>query len=234
MRIHEVIPPHIDENEIMEGRLKDLAVSGIAAASLAGAVHNAHKFDNTHDGPAPKGSVSYSIDLPEPKAQPYIAPMPQNDEGDYDAQEDTLRTIAKAIAKKYRVSESLVNDIVILAHKYEDPVFPKAIDILAVIAVESSFNPEAVSQLRHDPARGLMQVRPGVWGLDVSDLDNIENQIQIGARILKRYYARTKNPESALQAYNVGITNYKRGVKNPRYLQKIHAAREYIANLTQT
>jgi soluble lytic murein transglycosylase-like protein len=232
MRVNEVIPPNIDENEIMEGRLKDLAMTGIATASLAGAVHNAHKFDDTHDGPAPKNTTTYSIELPKAQTSPYVEPEMRYDaEDEYDGTEDSLRDVARSIAKKYRVSEDLVNDIVILAHKYEDEEFPKAIDILAVIAVESSFNPQAVSQLRRDPARGLMQVRPGVWGLDVSDLDNIENQIRIGSEILKRYYVRTKNPESALQAYNVGITNYRKGVKNPRYLQKVNTVRQYLASV---
>lgn len=224
------------DGQVMEGRFRNAAFAGITAASLAGAVHNAHKFDDTHDGPAPKNTITRAIDLPTPKISSYVEPEIQYDaEDEYDGTEDNLRDVARAIAKKYRVSENLVNDIVILAHKYEDAVFPKAIDILAVIAVESSFNPTAVSQLRRDPARGLMQVRPGVWGVDISDLDNIENQIRIGTRILKRYYARTQNPDSALQAYNVGITNYRKGIKNPRYLQKVNTARQYLASyMTRT
>ena len=57
-------------------------------------------------------------------------------------------TLAKNIAEKYRVSEDLVQRVVSLAYKYQDPEFPKAKDILAIISVESSFDPNSKSGLK--------------------------------------------------------------------------------------
>lgn len=128
--------------------------------------------------------------------------------------------LAKMLAKKYRVSEELVQEVVDLAYKYESPDFPKAIDILAIIGVESSFDPSAKSQLKHDPAVGLMQVRPGIWNIKPSDLATVEQQIKHGSQILSHYYKKLGNAEDAVQAYNIGITNFNRGRRNERYVSK--------------
>jgi len=219
-------------DEVMEGRVKDYAMAGIAAASLAGAVSNSHRLQNDHERVYGPETTSQSIELPGPSAQhnPDEYEALQKSDEEYETGEPELEKLAGAIAKKYRVSQNMVNDIVALAHHYEDDVFPKAIDILAVIAVESSFNPRAVSQLRRDPARGLMQVRPGVWGIDPNDLATIEQQIRAGAKILKHYYQKTKSAEGALHAYNMGITNYRRGKTNPRYVNKVDIAKRYFAS----
>ena len=76
---------------------------------------------------------------------------------------DQLRRdqLVRKIAKEYRVDRELIANVVDLAFEYEHSEFPKAADILAVIGVESSFDPSSVSQLKQDPARGLMQIRPG-------------------------------------------------------------------------
>ena len=107
-----------------------------------------------------------------------------------------------------------------MAFKYEDETFPRAEHILAVVGIESSYNPASVSRLRHDPARGLMQVRPGVWNIDPSELQNIEGQIKHGAEILRLYHQKLKDEDDAVQAYNIGFTNFRRGQTNPRYLNK--------------
>lgn len=128
--------------------------------------------------------------------------------------------LARNIASEYRVDLDLVQQIVDTAFRLEDKEFPKAADILAIIGVESSFNPNSRSSLRHDPAIGLMQVRPGIWDLKPSDLASIEDQIKHGAHILKRYYRKTGSAEDAIQAYNLGITSFRRGDRNPRYVAK--------------
>lgn len=128
--------------------------------------------------------------------------------------------LVQAVMSKYNIDKQLADDIVALAHKYEHPKFPTAKDILAVVGIESSFRPEAVSGLQKDPARGLMQVRAGVWGLDPSELESIEQQIAHGAMILSQYYAKLKSKQAALHAYNVGLTAFRRGEDNPNYVDK--------------
>ena len=128
--------------------------------------------------------------------------------------------LGKMLARRYRVSESLVQEVVDLAYKYESPTFPKAADILAIVGIESSFDPSAKSSLRHDPAVGLMQVRPGVWNIKPGDLGTVEQQIRHGSQILSHYYTKLGNKEDAVTAYNIGITRFNRGGRNERYVSK--------------
>lgn len=147
--------------------------------------------------------------------------------------------LAAAAASKYRTDPEVVKEIVITAHKYADPVFPTAKDILAVIGVESSFNPNAVSQLKRDPARGLMQVRPGVWDVPPETLNTIDGQIKTGVDILKKYFKKFKSKEAALHAYNVGETTHRAARKdpskgNPRYVPKVNKERTLYASNAET
>lgn len=144
--------------------------------------------------------------------------------------EQLAADVVNIISTKYKVKPELVEQIVEIAKKYEHPDFPRAKDILAVISVESSFNPNAVSKLKRDPARGLMQVRPMTWKLPKESLATIDGQIKHGAQILRQYYVKLGDKEAALHAYNVGLTNHYRAEANPkkgnpRYVPKILAAR---------
>lgn len=132
--------------------------------------------------------------------------------------------ISDKISKKYKVPQKFAKKVVTLAQKHADPVFPKAEDLIALIGVESNFNPNAVSKLKSDPAVGLTQIRPGVWNLDKEKLQgDIDHQVATAAEILKNYYSRLGNKEAALAAYNVGIGSYRNGQINPRYVPKIKA-----------
>lgn len=130
--------------------------------------------------------------------------------------------LLQTVLLKYKhIDPKIAEQIVKYARKYSDKVFPTAKDILAIVGIESSFTPSAVSKLKKDPARGLMQVRPGVWGLNTSDLSTIENQIRIGSQILSDYYSKLNDVDSAIHAYNVGITNFnKKKNLNPQYVEK--------------
>ena len=135
--------------------------------------------------------------------------------------EDSVREkTADDIADHYRVDNDMVKEIVKIAHEHQSREFPTAKDILAIIGVESSFNPNSKSGLRYDPAIGLMQVRPGIWNIDKSDLSTMESQIKTGADILRLYYKKTGNAEDAIQAYNLGITNFRKGHRNANYVAK--------------
>lgn len=130
--------------------------------------------------------------------------------------------LMQQILSKYkRVDPQLAKRIADLAIKYADPVFPTARDILAITGIESSFRPDAVSGLKRDPARGLMQVRPGVWGMSPSDLATVEQQLKHGSTILADYFRQLKNVDDAVHAYNVGITNFRKQKNlNPSYVAK--------------
>ncbi len=133
--------------------------------------------------------------------------------------------------KKYKINPEVALEISKLAIKHEKADFPKAPDILSVIGIESSFNPEAKSKLKHDPALGLMQVRPGIWKLDKKELHSIENQISSGTEILNSYYVKLKDKTKALHAFNMGLTDFNKGKTNPNYIDKFQKERTLYASL---
>lgn len=197
MKVHEIIPTVLEENAF-----KRLATAAVLATATSAPLKTDQLNSTRFTAP-----TRYSIKTPLAKT-----------------------TVAKAtqryinnIKSKYRAlnnNPKLVQEIVKTAEKYADPVFPTTSDILAVIGIESSFNPHAVSKLKFDPARGLMQVRPGIWSVDPNDLHTIEGAIKHGSDILKKYYSKFKSKEAALHAYNVGETNYRKGVRNQNYVDK--------------
>lgn len=202
MKLHEVLP----NEQLDEGKLKNFALAGLAGAAMFGAANKtAHQLG----------------------IEPHEYPVAQQEQ----PQQDPYAPLAQQIASEYRINPDLAYHIVELAHKYEKDTFPKAKDILAVIGIESSFNPKAVSKLKSDPARGLMQVRPRVWGLNPAVFNNIDDQVKIGSDILHQYYTKLKSPEAALHAYNMGITNFKKGKTNPRYVAKFQNLRQKLADI---
>lgn len=117
--------------------------------------------------------------------------------------------VAFWISKKYRVAAEPIAALVAEAYeqgaKYKiDPTL-----ILAVMAVESSFNPFAQSSVG---AQGLMQVMTRVhtakydnFGGNHAAFDPISN-LRVGASILKEYIQITGSVEGALKYY-VGAAN---------------------------
>lgn len=212
MKIHDII----DSDELLgEANLKQAIAAGlIGAASLAGgqAIHKAVKAPVEPTHVVQQQQVSKEE---PPKELETLKKDVPNEKGEMD-------TIANEIASNYNIEQSLATKVVGLAYKYADPVFPTAHDILAVIGVESSFNPAAQSNLKNDPAIGLMQVRPLMWKIDPELLRSSEEaQIKYGTAILKKYFKKLKTKEAAIKAYNVGLTAYRRGQHNPRYLPKV-------------
>lgn len=112
--------------------------------------------------------------------------------------------IAAVIAKRHRVSPAVVETLVKAAVKEGrangiDPML-----ILAVITVESRFNPFAESAFG---AQGLMQIIPrfhfekiSTGKGDTALFDPIEN-IRVGTLVLKSYIRSTGSVEAGLQMY---------------------------------
>lgn len=194
-----------------------VAAAGVGA-SLMGAPHKA-------EAPVPPAR-QYTM-MQAPQAKPVEQPKPQVQ---LTAKE---QTVVNQISQRYDADPDFVSQVVLLAKKYEKPRFPTAHDILAIIAVESEFDPDAVSALRKDPAVGLMQVRPAKWGLNAEQLRDPETAIRIGSEILHKYYRHLGgDKDAAIQAYNVGMSNYKQGEDNPRYLLKVNQRLKNISPIT--
>ena len=143
------------------------------------------------------------------------------------AREREQQAVTEYIAKRYRVSEQAIAGYV--AHAYEagarnsvDPLL-----ILAVMAIESRYNPVAESVVG---AKGLMQVIPKYHQEKLLDhggeqalLDPAVN-IQVGAQVLREYSRRLGgDTEAALQMYNGAFDD-----PTSRYANKVFAEKALL------
>jgi soluble lytic murein transglycosylase-like protein len=116
-----------------------------------------------------------------------------------------FRTLADFLAKRYKVSQSITLDLVTMAHTAGQQIGIDPLLIIAVIAVESRFNPIAESVVG---AKGLMQVIPKYhiekfreFGGEKYSAFDPETNILVGTRILKDYLAQTGSLDGALTRY---------------------------------
>ena len=112
------------------------------------------------------------------------------------------QALADSLGKRYRVSKDALERFIHLAYSAGQMTKVDPLLILAVMAVESSFNPIAESVMG---AKGLMQVIPefhpekfvGPLGAELNALDP-ETNILVGARVLREY--ATKSGEDLVAA----------------------------------
>jgi soluble lytic murein transglycosylase-like protein len=133
------------------------------------------------------------------------------------------RALAAHLSQRYKIAPDAAERVVSGAHIASlrfgiDPLL-----VLAVIAVESSFNPVAESLAG---AKGLMQVVPRYHedklephGGSATVLDPMTN-ILVGSRILDQYIRHSGSLEAGLQRYNGA-----RSDPSTRYAQKVLAER---------
>jgi soluble lytic murein transglycosylase-like protein len=114
------------------------------------------------------------------------------------------RALSEFLAKRYKVSQAATHDLVTIAHAAGHQVGIDPLLIIAVISVESRFNPIAESVAG---AKGLMQIIPK-YHTDkfrefggVSAVFDPEANILVGSKIIKEYLKLTGSLDSALQMY---------------------------------
>lgn len=120
------------------------------------------------------------------------------------ARGENVEALVGAVAKKYRVSQHAMREFVDTAfveakRNRLDPLL-----VIAVIAIESRFNPVAQSD---QGATGLMQVIPRYHAEKFSAADgetvlDPRINIKVGAQVLKEYIVRGGNESAGLQLYN--------------------------------
>jgi len=122
-----------------------------------------------------------------------------------EAEDQQRRNLASFLARRYRIAANAAEHMVGAAFEVSDKVSIDPLLLLAVIAVESRFNPIAESEFG---AKGLMQVIPRLHpdkieeeGAEKKVLDPKTN-ILLGARILKQYIRQSGSLEGGLQIYN--------------------------------
>ena len=114
------------------------------------------------------------------------------------------QAVTEFIAKRYRVAEDAAGEFVTMAYRAGEQHRVDPLLILAVMAIESRYNPVAESTMG---ARGLMQVIPRYHpeklephGGEQALLEPAVN-IEVGAQILREYTRRFGDLETALQMY---------------------------------
>jgi len=114
------------------------------------------------------------------------------------------REVAEYIAKRYRIADAAATQFVSIAYRAAEQNRLDALLVLAVMAIESRYNPVAESVMG---AKGLMQVIPKYHQEKLFDhggehaLLDPEVNIQVRAQILREYQRRFGDTETALQMY---------------------------------
>lgn len=121
-----------------------------------------------------------------------------------DPNEPKYRVIGEYLARRYRVSPEMATNIVSRAYATGRDTKLDPLLILAVISIESSFNPVAESSMG---AKGLMQVIPRFHSDKFDRLGgeeaafDLEANIMVGAQVLKQYMRRAGDLADALRMY---------------------------------
>jgi len=136
------------------------------------------------------------------------------------------RTLAAHLSRRFQVADEGTGLAVFAAYRAAREVGLDPLLVLAMISIESSFNPAAESTMG---AKGLMQIIPRFHlaklephGGAQAVLDP-ESNIAVGARILQEYVYRTGSLEAGLQQYNGASRD-----ESAQYAQKVMAERSRL------
>ena len=116
-----------------------------------------------------------------------------------------LQRVKTYVARRYQVSAVALEPLLAAAQQTGRSVGVDPLLLVAVMAIESRFNPFAESPMG---AQGLMQVIPK-WHPDKVDVKSDrsamfdpDTNIRVGALVLKEYIQATGSVQGALQRYN--------------------------------
>jgi soluble lytic murein transglycosylase-like protein len=139
-----------------------------------------------------------------------------------------VEALSAVVAKKYRVSYEATRSMIDLAYREAGQNGLDPMLVVAVMAVESRFNPIAQSE---SGAMGLMQVIPRFHPDKFADdgkksIFDPHVNIELGAKVLKEYIRRGGTEVAGLQLYN-GASNdptYAYADKVMAEKQRLHEA----------
>jgi soluble lytic murein transglycosylase-like protein len=136
------------------------------------------------------------------------------------------RALIEHLSRRFMIAPEATERMVAAAHRAARQVGLDPLLILAVISIESRFNPIAESGMG---AKGLMQIIPkyhlaklNARGGEEAVLDP-ESNIFVGTQILQEYVHRTGSLEAGLQFYNGAFWD-----GSAQYAQKVMAERERL------
>ena len=182
------------------GRMRAIIVALLATLCVALVATSALRVDRPQAGSAPEPAA-------EPRTEQRATPAAVRAGPDPAAGRQALREIdalATLVAKRYRISAEATRELVATAYREGRRIGVDPLLIIAVIAVESRFNPIAQSNMG---AQGLMQVIPAYHKehMDAAGVDSVldpHDNIRLGTRILKEYIRSGGTEVAGLQRYN--------------------------------
>jgi soluble lytic murein transglycosylase-like protein len=132
--------------------------------------------------------------------------------------------LIQQIAERWKRSPSQIQRIVDYAKAHAQPDFPRLPHLLAIMAVESRFDPRAKSQGNV----GLMQINVSANGDRLRNRSPEEN-VRVGAEILREGYFQLKGShKGAVLSYNTGLGAYRQGRRNLDYWRKYKQELEWL------
>lgn len=172
-------------------------------------------------------------------AQAPVEPAPQASSMPAEAappHEERHHALSEFIARRYNVSRDMTLDLVQMAHAAGQQVGLDPLLIIAIMAVESRFNPLAESVAG---AKGLMQVIPKYhlakfreFGGEKWSVFDPETNILVGSQILKDYLRRTGSLNQALQLY-VGSPDDETDRYTGRVMNEKQRLQQYLRKVGQ-
>jgi soluble lytic murein transglycosylase-like protein len=200
-----VLAPHPDAQPLEACAPEALADGAAAGASAA------------PGAPFASGGDPAAAPAAEPAAEPR------------DASQERL---VRYLARRFQIATESIGTMVDAAWRSAERANLDPLLVLAVISVESRFNPLAESAYG---AKGLMQIIPryhrdklAAQGGEASVLDP-EANIVVGTQILKEYVRRTGTIEAGLQFYVGAFNDGSAG-----YAQKVMAERERLEGVMRS
>jgi soluble lytic murein transglycosylase-like protein len=142
------------------------------------------------------------------------------------------QVLVSHLARRYSIASEVTERLVMAAYRAAGEVGLDPLLVLAVISIESRFNPIAESVMG---AKGLMQIIPkyhldklrAAGGEDA--VFDPESNIHVGARILQEYVHRTGTLEAGLQYYNGAWRD-----NSAQYAQKVMAERARLVEVLRS
>ena len=148
-----------------------------------------------------------------------------------EALDPAQRALVEHVSKRFLIATQATEHMVGTAYRAAELVGLDPLLVLAVISVESRFNPIAESGMG---AKGLMQIIPKYHrakllehGGDEAVLDPQSN-ILVGTRILQEYVYRTGTLEAGLQWYNGAAWD-----ESAQYARKVMAERDRLEQVVR-
>lgn len=169
---------------------------------------------------------------PQLADSPACVPQDREPAADAEPLDATQQALVEHLSRRFFIATGATERMVLASYRAALEVGLDPLLVLAVISVESRFNPIAESVMG---AKGLMQIIPryhldklrAAGGEDA--VFDPESNIQVGARILQEYVYRTGTLEAGLQFYNGALRD-----NSAAYAQKVMAERSRLEQVLKS